>query len=659
MPFTNEPAGSTLISDFPYNSKTGTGTGPGVWNTTNGNSQIVADSSAPESPSNVLQINYPVGFKAGSAPDNSFVSLSGARTELFVGLWWKANAGWQQEINSEISKIFFFISNGAPGILVMRGPQGGPYSLDFGLEFPGIFNGHIAGTSGDNPGTRNFFYNSGSVSVFPGNWYKVEMYTKFSSTTTSRNGILRWWVNNTMVGNYTNVNYDTTRPWNEAKVSPTWGGGNNTKTQNDWFRYDHIRVSLPNSGVIVQPPPPPTISSFTPTSGTFGTPITIVGTNFDSNPSGNSITLNNTSCTVLGATTTQLNTAVPNNATTGRIRVTTGNGNATSANDFVVQDPEPTGDGLLIGSRVSSNNTILSNEGTLDWAHWGLTVATSFNHKSGANLISDALVINAGNGRNRYASSPTTYTWVSGTPTASATSTPTGIFTDGTISFTVPADTTERILRVYGGCFNTPSMRVRATLNDNSAASYTDTGLSSTLTESSTNAVWTLRYKAGSANKLLTVDISLTAGNATVGNVALQAATLQLANAPTESITLSPANITVEVSDDPAAPGRVGTLTLSINPARSSAAVVTFTSSDPSIVAVAESVTIPANTMTAQVTVTGIAEGSATITATLGTNIATSTVTVVEAPDEPEEPTGPATPSLNLYTSFLDVYRWM
>jgi hypothetical protein len=616
-------------------------------------SSQITDSSEPENPPNCLRFTLNPGHPGGSNAGKLFTSLGTGRREVYFAQTWRASSPWQPGNNG--TKINFLLANGIFNCgLIMQGS--GPYFVQ--LYFPNqvAVNTHVPNTTGDAIGTRNFNPNVGSGQLLLNKWYRIEMYTKHSTTVSSQDGVLRVWLDGQLTISHTNVNFPQL-DFVEAEVQCLWGSIPTDRiTQQCWFDYGHIIINLPN---ITNPTPPPTISSFTPTSGTFGTPITIVGTNFNQSPSANAVTLNNTACTVLGATTTQINTAVPNNATTGRIRVITGAGAATSSTDFTVQQPQPTGDGMLTGSRTASANTILSNEGTLDWAHWGLTVATSFNHKSGANLLSDALVVNATNGKNRYITSPTTYTWVSGTPTASATSTPTGIFSDGTISFTAPADTTERILRVYGGCFNTPSMRVRATLSDNSASPYTDTGLSSSLTESTTNAVWTMRYKAGSAGQLLTVDISLTAGDGSLGNVALQAATLQLANAPTESITLSPSSLTIEVSDDPDIPSPPGVFTLTINPARPSATVVLLNSSAPSTATVAASVTIPSNIMTAPVPVQGVAAGTTTITATLGSNTSTASVTVVGAPEEPGEPTGPATPSLNLYTSFLDVYRWM
>jgi hypothetical protein len=40
-----------------------------------------------------------------------------------------------------------------------------------------------------------------------GAWTKLEAYVKASTTSTSRDGIVRWWVNGVPAGSYTNLNY--------------------------------------------------------------------------------------------------------------------------------------------------------------------------------------------------------------------------------------------------------------------------------------------------------------------------------------------------------------------------------------------------------------------------------------------------------------------
>lgn len=85
---------------------------------------------------------------------------------------------------------------------------------------------------------------------------------------------------------------------------------------------------------------PPTISSFTPTSGPVGIPVIISGTNFDTTPANNIVKFNGTTATVSASTATSITTAVPSGATTGTISVTVAGNTAVSATNFTVT-PSP------------------------------------------------------------------------------------------------------------------------------------------------------------------------------------------------------------------------------------------------------------------------------------------------------------------------------
>jgi hypothetical protein len=639
MAYLNRPSGGSLISSHPFN----TIDGNGWFSVFPGGGSIVADSGELETPPNCYRTTWNHSSTGNSAvPTLAFSSID----EVYVGFTWKPSnpfTGWANLHN----KIMFIWTTTALIYMSMQGNQGGPYSFWWSLSLPGVSNSHLPGW-GDTVGSWNLSpQQNGSISL--GIWHRVEVYAKRSTSSSSQNGILRYWLDGNLVSNYTNLNQPS--PWNQIQFVQSWDAAEpNFPNAFDEHRYGDALVINPG-GTIVIPPQQPTISSFTPTSGTFGTPLTIIGTNYDPNPSGNSVSLNNAPCAVLAATTTQINTAVPNNATTGRVRVTTQNGTATSTTEFTVE-VAPTGTGLLQGSRAVSANTVLSNEGVIDWAHWGLTDANSFNSRSGASTEISNVTTSGTGSKSRYADNPTAFTWTGGTPSATATATTTGIFTTTGFTFTAPADTTERILRVYAGGFNA-TVRVQAVLTDNSAAAYTDSTYTAPAVVGGGNAVWSLRYRAGEPGvSQLAVTVSLLSG----GNVQLQAATLQLANAPTEQITLSPSSLTVEASDDPETPAPSGTLTLSINPARAAATIVTLESSNSSVVSIPALVTIPAAASSIPIVIVGLSAGSSTITATLGANTATSTITVIDVPDEPQLP---STSALNLYTSFLDVYRWM
>ncbi len=81
-------------------------------------------------------------------------------------------------------------------------------------------------------------------------------------------------------------------------------------------------------------PPLPTITSFTPASGSIGTSVIVTGSNFDINPTNNILSFNGTVAVVTMASATQLTVTVPSGATTGPISITVGGQKATSSQLF-------------------------------------------------------------------------------------------------------------------------------------------------------------------------------------------------------------------------------------------------------------------------------------------------------------------------------------
>jgi hypothetical protein len=76
------------------------------------------------------------------------------------------------------------------------------------------------------------------------------------------------------------------------------------------------------------------ITSFTPTSGTFDTEVTITGTGFSATLSELVVKFNNKAATVVSSTTTQVKVKVPQNSGTGKITIDLAGGTATSNIDF-------------------------------------------------------------------------------------------------------------------------------------------------------------------------------------------------------------------------------------------------------------------------------------------------------------------------------------
>ena len=104
-----------------------------------------------------------------------------------------------------------------------------------------------------------------------------------------------------------------------------------------------IAVTTPNgtgtsAAIFTVPPPPPTVTSFTPTSGSAGTLVTVTGSAFTG---ATSVTFGGASASYVVDSNTQISATVPAAATTGPIAVTTLGGTGTSAGSFTVTQPPP------------------------------------------------------------------------------------------------------------------------------------------------------------------------------------------------------------------------------------------------------------------------------------------------------------------------------
>jgi hypothetical protein len=204
-----------------------------------------------------------------------------------------------------------------------------------------------------------------------------------------------------------------------------------------------------------------------------------------------------------------------------------------SITSFPVNVYITTNGGSLQGSVAAPPASVdLTAEGTTDWAHWGLTAAGSFDHKTAvAQQVPNVTLVNATAGNlNRYTDNFSAYSWIDGTPTAQASGSKTGVFLYCTnnppagFQLTVPATNLLRRLKVYVGLFAAQA-RLDAWLSDWSAPPYSD----ASLLQGSDNgyAVYTLTYASPNPGAALVVRWTPTAVfDLTYGNVTWQAATL-------------------------------------------------------------------------------------------------------------------------------------
>jgi hypothetical protein len=235
--WTNEPAGSMQVLDCNFSSTPGACGISDVYSSTFRDS----DASAPISPSGVMRSTIFAGNNYGGSQLN-YVTPQ-VHNEMYVGMMWRTNPEFLGR--TVANKLWFmrgpttnhfFGMNGCPG-------QGQPNCyIEFGHNTGSLDNSHACAADLG----LICHANVGNPTVIRGAWTKLESYMKKSTTATSRDGIVRWWINGVLVGNYTNLNVSPLGI-NEWVWSETWDGFVNPVPSVNWSHYlDHLHISIPN-----------------------------------------------------------------------------------------------------------------------------------------------------------------------------------------------------------------------------------------------------------------------------------------------------------------------------------------------------------------------------------------------------------------------------
>ena len=239
MTCAHEPTGSSVLTDWPFNSLTGSG-----WGDAGGSHAIVSDGTAPESPSNVYRQTFYTGMPAGISPANDYYQFPGTTREVFLCFWWQASAGYQQHGSNRTKIIFLSDTGGNPLFFYMGGAQNGPpgvYYIGMQHQNSDICNDHLSGF----PGICGTWDIASGQTFTAGQWVQLELHARLSTTTTSKDGVLEYWVNGALGRRFTNWNSGQ-NPFSSVPIVPIWGGVGGTKTQTDYFSYDHMRISVQN-----------------------------------------------------------------------------------------------------------------------------------------------------------------------------------------------------------------------------------------------------------------------------------------------------------------------------------------------------------------------------------------------------------------------------
>lgn len=289
----NKPANATTLSTVHFNTSDGEGQlwevypNAGVIQTPAGamgsvSSSILAGSDG----SGGQQTIWP---KSGSQQPltNLYYCLRWQIAPNFVGirtadkLWFMANQdfyGTANRVNgyfglSQVDGSNYPTSTIASGFLMF-----------FGHNTSGLDNSHTCALDSG----LFCFPNVTTTVIRPGNWYEVEGYMVGSTSSTSQDGKLYWWIDGVLQGSYTNLNYSPII--NEWQINETWDNNpdkqcgpptNNANaigrdcTKGDQIHYHDELVIASVGGVPAgggggttppPPPPPPVTLTITPSS---------------------------------------------------------------------------------------------------------------------------------------------------------------------------------------------------------------------------------------------------------------------------------------------------------------------------------------------------------------------------------------------------------
>lgn len=243
--WSNAPANFSVISNYAFAVPIPTTLGSALpdnsgWSESYGDREllsIVPDPTAPLSPIGVLQFSYPVGWQTGSAPGLMYHELPHVR-KFYVGFYWKPSQPWQGNDDNVNKIVFLDLQNSQDNSdsnldMVMYGTPGGPYELRIAAEIPPVTQwlddrGPFFGT----PVTGTWNH----TNVTLGAWHKVEILADMDA------GKVEYWLDGVQIGNV-NYAFPSTDSFIEFQFSPTFGGGGNPKTENDYYWFDSVHLA--------------------------------------------------------------------------------------------------------------------------------------------------------------------------------------------------------------------------------------------------------------------------------------------------------------------------------------------------------------------------------------------------------------------------------
>ena len=255
----NEPSGFNLVNDWNWNSCPGGGWQPA--SSPSSCAVIRSDAAAPLSPSSVLSMEYSPASGVGGGDPYILLNNGNGYNEIYLGFWVQLESGFQGEENLSNKLGIFSWGDGSWLWIKYEGQQFGPWFPVIGFQVSGISNVnncHLPGYGDASPcpsGNFTFTPTQGNSNVSAGPWKRFEFYYKRSSTTTSRDGHVKVWIDGSLVINIIQANTPQV-PLNVFYFTPSWAGpGSPGRTHADVIQFDHVHVSAPGGGGADTTPP--------------------------------------------------------------------------------------------------------------------------------------------------------------------------------------------------------------------------------------------------------------------------------------------------------------------------------------------------------------------------------------------------------------------
>jgi hypothetical protein len=167
--------------------------------------EICAESATQGTGAKALRIVFTQDMAPNSEPSVHWIMLPEVRS-VYAAWWVKLSANWSPS------------PAGGGKVTFLHTPTGQVYTGFFGSSAPH----HLSVNTEWAPyGQKIWDPNVATTPLQYNQWYRIEWYLQWASAPQVADGIMRWWVNGVLNGNYTNVSYPNDAGFTQFEFAPT------------------------------------------------------------------------------------------------------------------------------------------------------------------------------------------------------------------------------------------------------------------------------------------------------------------------------------------------------------------------------------------------------------------------------------------------------